>query len=277
MGGSPSGWTVLLGPGLAAGFCGLGALIELEHRSFPVSKVVGANSGAVAAALWAVEADLAFSGRVAAHLPWEEFFTASDLGTSDPLLGALLVLTRGRAFEDCRRRAAALAVDLDTGERVRIEQGSLAWAARHSMAIPGIFEPLAQDGRRLADGGLDRVGIAEAASPSLGSAVAFWPRIELAREPARSRAGQLAAYAARAWGEGPQGAGSLVRVVGPGTSPVDFTSVAEWIEAGRRAASRWLAGLKQGGSQTHGAAGGRAGGSAEGRASGGPAGGGAAE
>src|SRR5690606_39292439 len=54
-----SAWTVLLGPGLAAGFAGLGALMELDRRSIPLTRVVGVNTGAFVAALWAGGSDRA--------------------------------------------------------------------------------------------------------------------------------------------------------------------------------------------------------------------------
>ncbi|EFC91684.1 Patatin [Dethiosulfovibrio peptidovorans DSM 11002] len=49
---------------------------------------------------------------------------------------------------------AAVATDLETGEKVVLRHGSLASAMRASMSIPGLFEPWPIEGRLLVDGGL---------------------------------------------------------------------------------------------------------------------------
>ncbi|MEM9294027.1 MAG: patatin-like phospholipase family protein [Acidobacteriota bacterium] len=48
----------------------------------------------------------------------------------------------------------AIAADVQTGERVPIASGDLAYAIRASMAIPGYFTPVELDGRTLVDGGV---------------------------------------------------------------------------------------------------------------------------
>ncbi|KAF1719233.1 patatin-like phospholipase family protein [Pseudoxanthomonas wuyuanensis] len=48
----------------------------------------------------------------------------------------------------------ATATDLNTGQAVVLDHGSLAMAMRASMSLPGIFQPVEIDGRVLLDGGL---------------------------------------------------------------------------------------------------------------------------
>ncbi|UOV02953.1 patatin-like phospholipase family protein [Pseudoxanthomonas mexicana] len=48
----------------------------------------------------------------------------------------------------------ATATDLNTGEAVVLDHGSLAMAMRASMSLPGIFQPVEMSGRVLLDGGL---------------------------------------------------------------------------------------------------------------------------
>lgn len=50
----------------------------------------------------------------------------------------------------------AVATDLTTGEAVVFRQGKLATALRASMAVPGLFDPVAQGETLLVDGGLAR-------------------------------------------------------------------------------------------------------------------------
>ncbi|MCL1941652.1 MAG: patatin-like phospholipase family protein, partial [Synergistaceae bacterium] len=49
---------------------------------------------------------------------------------------------------------AAIATDIETGEKVVLRSGSIASAMRASMAIPGLFEPWRVGDRLLVDGGL---------------------------------------------------------------------------------------------------------------------------
>ena len=48
----------------------------------------------------------------------------------------------------------AVAADLETGERVLLDRGSLPKAIRASMSIPGVLSPVELDGRLLVDGGI---------------------------------------------------------------------------------------------------------------------------
>jgi len=58
------------------------------------------------------------------------------------------------SFDQLRIPFRAVAADLDTGEAVVLERGSLADAMRASISIPGVFVPVEIDGRVLVDGGI---------------------------------------------------------------------------------------------------------------------------
>jgi NTE family protein len=57
-------------------------------------------------------------------------------------------------FDDLPIPYRAVATDLNTGQAVVLDHGSLAMAMRASMSLPGIFQPVEIDGRVLLDGGL---------------------------------------------------------------------------------------------------------------------------
>ena len=59
-----------------------------------------------------------------------------------------------RTFESLPIPLSVVTADLMTGDQVVLYQGSLARALRASCSIPGIFEPVIDDGRSLVDGGL---------------------------------------------------------------------------------------------------------------------------
>lgn len=236
------GLTVLLGPGFAPGLAGLGVLDSLKERNVPVDCVVGVNTGALAAALWAVGSDLFFAARVLARLPWHRLAVSQDLSLADPLLTALKVLTRRASFRDVGHAIAVVAADADTGEAVWIEEGSVAEAVRASLAVPGLFHPLELFGRRLADGG--------SVWPLAGERFAGRRLLEVdfrtaAREqgepsPFGARARELAWTAARAWGVSiePGRARLVVRERVGGL--LDFHLAEEWYLAGKRAFAAWL-------------------------------------
>jgi NTE family protein len=57
-------------------------------------------------------------------------------------------------FDDLPTPFRVVAVDLRAGEKVVIGSGSLATAMRATMSLPGVFPPVARDGRVLVDGGV---------------------------------------------------------------------------------------------------------------------------
>lgn len=59
-----------------------------------------------------------------------------------------------RDFSELPVPFKAVAVDLETGQRVLLDRGSLPLAMRASMSIPGVFTPAELDGRLLVDGGI---------------------------------------------------------------------------------------------------------------------------
>jgi NTE family protein len=61
-----------------------------------------------------------------------------------------------RDFRSLPRRFAAVATDIETGQAVVLDHGSLSEAMRASMSLPSVFEPVRVDGRLLVDGGVVR-------------------------------------------------------------------------------------------------------------------------
>jgi NTE family protein len=61
-----------------------------------------------------------------------------------------------RDFRLLPRRFAAVATDIETGQAVVLDHGSLSEALRASMSLPSVFEPVRMDGRLLVDGGVVR-------------------------------------------------------------------------------------------------------------------------
>lgn len=66
----------------------------------------------------------------------------------------ILKYTGGLRFEDVRPLMSFSCVDIETGEKILLQMGDIARAARISCTLPGIFEPVVWGGRTLVDGGL---------------------------------------------------------------------------------------------------------------------------
>jgi NTE family protein len=153
---------VALGGGSARGYAHIGVLAALERRGLRPDVLVGTSFGAVIAALYAL-----------GHTPAQLREDAERMRRRDVLprivdvglgRGALFAGRRLEAYfhglvgdariEDLPRTLAIVTTDVDTGERVVLRSGPLARALRASASLPGLFAPVAWEGRRLIDGGI---------------------------------------------------------------------------------------------------------------------------
>lgn len=153
-----------LGAGAARGFAHLGVLQVLRQEGIPIHLISGSSIGSVFGALYAVGHDLQMLEKVAHELK-QNFFvdvTVPRLGLlrGKKIEDLLRVLTKGMTFDQLQVPFYAVAVDIEKGERVVLNEGSVAEAVRASIAIPGIFQPKEWQGRLLVDGAvLDRIPI----------------------------------------------------------------------------------------------------------------------
>jgi NTE family protein len=87
---------------------------------------------------------------------WKPYIPPSLFGGQQLELFLRSLEIEARAAENFDRLPIsyrAVALDLETGEAVILDHGSLAIAMRASMAVPGMFSPVQLDGRQLVDGG----------------------------------------------------------------------------------------------------------------------------
>ncbi|CAA9587891.1 MAG: Patatin [uncultured Truepera sp.] len=152
---------VALGGGSARGFAHIGALSALERNGFAPDLVVGTSFGAIVGALYAAGLTPKEIAETANSVRWRDLSRVLDFGlhkaalfSGDKLETYLGELVEGRSFSDLKRTLVVVATDLTTGERVDLSTGLLARALRASASMPGVFSPVAVDGRLLVDGGL---------------------------------------------------------------------------------------------------------------------------
>lgn len=173
-------WALVLSGGGARGLAHIGVLEILEEMGAPKpSFIAGTSMGAIVGGMYAcgmsTQAMRAFVGKKidildfmsdAAYnhpgLPVGKFFkigngitnlfSAPGIDTGEKMEELIVSLTDGINIQETAIPFACNATDLCTGEEVVFSAGPMARAIRASSSFPGIFCPLADNGRMLADG-----------------------------------------------------------------------------------------------------------------------------
>jgi NTE family protein len=170
---------IALGAGAAKGLAHLGVLRALDEIGVCVDVISGCSIGSPMAAGWAaglpVDELTRLADRIARRalrptLPIRSFL--SNKGVRDELAHA----AAGRRFEDLDIPLALVATDLYRRSEVTFTSGPLLPAILASMALPGVYPPIAANGSYLVDGGvLNPVPVAQARE--LGAGVVIGVRL----------------------------------------------------------------------------------------------------
>ncbi len=151
-----------LSGGAARGIAHIGVLRVLHHAGIPIHLIAGTSAGAIIGAAYAWNQDIAAMTRAALDPSWKRMSPLLD--PSFPRTGFI----KGRKikdllagyiggdikFGDLTIPFACVATDIETGEEIVIDRGSVVDALRASISIPGIFTIVRREGRYLVDGGL---------------------------------------------------------------------------------------------------------------------------
>jgi len=160
---------LVLGGGAARGFAHVGVIRALEQEKIPIDLIVGTSVGSLIGALYAYEQN-------SFELEWTAFGLQKDDLLDYALLSASMGPIKGERLEAFVARHipvanieslkipfAAVATDLNRGQRVVLDHGPLPRAIRASCAIPGVFQPVDYQGKLLVDGGaVDNLPVAVA-------------------------------------------------------------------------------------------------------------------
>jgi NTE family protein len=182
---------VALQGGGAKGLAHIGVLKWLEEHHIPVDYLAGTSMGGLVGGLYATGHSPAEIQRIVNDVDWNNVISGAipypdlafrrkedlraipnglELGLRngvEPPGGLnsgqsvrfiidryVLPYSDGRSFDQLPVPFRCVATDLVSGKAVIFQDGSLANALRATMSIPGVFSPIKQDGRILADGGL---------------------------------------------------------------------------------------------------------------------------
>ncbi len=173
------------------GYAHIGVIEVLEKEGIGVAGVVGTSMGSIVGSIYASGMSTQEMEKIVSQVNLGELVTASGKGYFDlsektyrdlsiirpeiqtnskndvvgPLglvsgtavleyIAGLLSHVTVTDFSKLPIPFAAVATDLETGEKVVLRRGSLASAVRASMSIPGVFDPWEINGRLLVDGGM---------------------------------------------------------------------------------------------------------------------------
>lgn len=183
---------VVLSGGAAKGLAHIGVLRVLEEAGVPIDLITGTSMGALIGGIYAVGYTPAGLTRIVTSFDLRSYFQdAGDprflglerrvvtsrtqltlpLDNGRPRLpGGLIAGQRisellarltwpaqtVRDFRQLRTPFTAVATDIENGQAVALDSGSLPAALRASMSLPSMFQPVKIDGRLLVDGGVVR-------------------------------------------------------------------------------------------------------------------------
>lgn len=147
-----------LGSGGARGFAHIGVLKVLKEADIPIHCIAGSSMGSLIGCVFAVHENPYMMEKLAVHLKPKHWidFTVPKMGlvAGEKVSELIRLLTHGKRLEQLRIPTAVVATDLVTGREVVFTEGPIDKAVRASIAIPGIFNPVLDEGRVLVDGGV---------------------------------------------------------------------------------------------------------------------------
>ena len=151
---------LVLSSGGARGLAHIGAIEELEARSYHISSIAGCSMGALIAGVYA-------AGKIDEFREWmktvtrRKMFELTDFSLSlnhivkgKRIIEAIMEFVPDVAIEDLPIPYCAVATDLTAGKEVVFNKGSLFEAIRASISLPSFYEPVQRDGMILIDGGV---------------------------------------------------------------------------------------------------------------------------
>ncbi|HCA27383.1 MAG TPA: patatin [Betaproteobacteria bacterium] len=148
-----------LGSGAARGWAHIGVIQALTAAGAAPEVVCGTSIGALVGAAYAA-GDLERLADWVLGLRWRDVVGYLDVSLNgglikgDKLMAFLRHQVTDTAIAKLTCPFAAVATDLYSGREVWLREGAVMDAVRASLALPGLFSPVARGARLLVDGGL---------------------------------------------------------------------------------------------------------------------------
>lgn len=147
-----------LGGGAAKGFAHIGVIKMLEASGIHPDVVAGTSAGSVVGALYASGMDAFALQETAVGLDEKKIrdvrLFSGGLVQGRALQDYVNQLLHHQSIEQLKIPFAAVATQLETGQRTVFVRGNTGQAVRASSSIPGVFEPVEINGKHYVDGGV---------------------------------------------------------------------------------------------------------------------------
>jgi len=147
-----------LSGGGGLGIAHIGVIAVLLENGIPIDLITGTSAGAIVGALFSDGVSPEQMEKIVEELSWSDFLVASvpELGffSTEGLEKKIKEHIQSENFEDLAIPLAVVATNLDDGEEIVINSGSIVKGVAASAAIPVIFKPVEYEGMFLVDGGL---------------------------------------------------------------------------------------------------------------------------
>lgn len=152
---------LVLGGGGARGIAHIGVLKVLLRENIKFDLLCGCSMGALVGSCYATGMgiekmeEIALNLRKRDLLKWLNIsWPAISLVKGERVNEFLNSLVDNKDFSDTILPFTVMATDLENGQEVVLEKGSIANAVQASISVPGIFPPVETDGKYLIDGGV---------------------------------------------------------------------------------------------------------------------------
>ena len=146
-----------LGGGATRGYGHIGALKAFAEYGIEFDYVAGTSVGSLVGALYCAGLTADQIYEIGMDITEKEIKTSKILFVPSKATGIQNIVKEAVGditFEDLKIPFCAVAVDLISGDEIRITKGNLATAVSGSCAVPGVFAPVEFENMHLADGGL---------------------------------------------------------------------------------------------------------------------------
>lgn len=147
-----------LGGGAAKGFAHIGVIKMLEASGIQPDVVAGTSAGSVVGVLYASGMDVFTLQQTAFGLDESKIrdvrLFSGGLVRGEALQDYVNLLVHKQPIQQLKMPFAAVATELETGNRTVFVHGNAGRAVRASSSIPGVFEPVEIRGKHYVDGGV---------------------------------------------------------------------------------------------------------------------------
>lgn len=146
-----------LGGGATRGYGHIGALKAFAEYGIEFDYVAGTSVGSLIGALYCAGLTADQIYEIGMEINEKEIKTSKILFVPSKATGIQNIVKNAVGditFDDLKIPFCAVAVDLISGDEIRITKGNLATAVSGSCAVPGVFAPVEFENMHLADGGL---------------------------------------------------------------------------------------------------------------------------